>query len=165
MEYLEYHSVTWTGKLKRDCSCVMGEMGKALIRILFCPYCCRKCSWLFYSNVFYKTPLETIGFPHECLGVKINRSLLSKIQFLCLALESGKARLCIRLRWVTVDWGLSVFHQNINIKDRQFYLVSVWFNFYFPDSILSWILVILVLSSALRFSPENTENATCFCVC
>lgn len=117
MEYLGYRSVIWTGKLKRVCSCVMGEIGKTvIIRILFCPYCCRKCSWLFYSNTLYETPLETISSPqhqHCYLGVKINRSLLARIQFLCIALESGRARLCIRLSWVKVDWGLRVFHQNV----------------------------------------------------
>lgn len=56
VEYLKYRSVIWTGKLKRLCSCMMGEMGKTvIIKILFCLYCCRKCSWLLYSNMLYET--------------------------------------------------------------------------------------------------------------
>lgn len=57
VEYLEYRSVIWTGKLKRLCSCMMGEVGRTVItRLLFCPYRYRKCSWLLYSNMLYETP-------------------------------------------------------------------------------------------------------------
>lgn len=88
----------------------MGEIRKTVtIRILFCSYCCRKCFWLFCSNMLYETALETVGSlqRQRCyLGVKINRNLLTIIQFLCIALENGRARLCIRLSWVKVGWSL-----------------------------------------------------------